>query len=289
MEIFNVPVLFVAIPLDLEAPKNMYAKSRPYLYAFLFILCCFASESTSPNECFAVVKRALIVQDSESDELSEEESKSIKIADRFFSILEKSPRRGTALERVYGHHVEFGTLATFLQGLRDRVTKQPEDGTGWMLLGMFEAHRGQDAEAVDAFLQAEKFRPEDALPSYYLGQSQLLIGQPEKAVEAFERAIDRKPRRPDMLEVFRQLGRVHQRAQRTEEALDVWDRLEKLFPDDARVQEQIAITMVEEGEYKLALPRYEKLATMIKDDYRRVTFKIEAAELKIESNGLAVS
>ena len=254
-----------------------------FLFTWLLIVGLLGFVPQIQQNCFAANFR-ILAQESESDELSEEEAKSIKIADRFFSILEKSPRRGTALERVYGHHVEFGTLDEFLSGLKNRVKDNPEDGTGWMLLGMFEAHRGQDAEAVDAFFKAEKFLTEDALASYYLGQSQLLIGQPEKAVEAFERAIDRKPRRPDMLEIFRQLGRVHQRAQRTEEALKVWDRLEKLFPDDARVQEQIAITMVEEGEYGLALPRYENLATIVRDDYRRVTFLIEVAELKIRLN-----
>jgi len=269
--------------LDPKSGESMLAKSCRCLCAVLLMLGVLGFEADSPRRCFAAC-HPLVVQDSQSEELSEEEAKSIKIAERFFSILEKSPRRGTALERVYGHHVEFGTLDEFLSGLKERVKDNAEDGTAWMLLGMFEAHRGQDAEAVDAFVEAEKFRTEDAMPSYYLGQSQLLIGQPEKAVEAFERAIDRKPRRPDMLEIFRQLGRVHQRAQRTEDALKVWDRLEGLFPDDARVQEQIAITMVEEGEYKLALPRYENLASIVKDDYRRVTFKIEAAELKIRLN-----
>ena len=269
--------------LDPESGEFMLAKSCRCLFT-VFVMLGFAGfEIDSPSYCFAASHPA-VVQDSQSGELSEEEAKSIKIAERFFSILEKSPRRGTALERVYGHHVEFGTLDEFLGGLKERVKDDPEDGAAWMLLGMFEAHRGQDAEAVDAFLEAEKFRTEDAMPSYYLGQSQLLVGQPEKAVQAFERAIDRKPRRPDMLEIFRQLGRVHQRAQRTEDALKVWDRLEGLFPDDARVQEQIAITMVEEGEYELALPRYENLASIVKDDYRRVTFKIEAAELKIRLN-----
>ena len=217
-------------------------------------------------------------------ELSEEEAKSVKIAERFFSILKKSPRRGTALERIYGHHVEFGTLDKLIQTLNDDVVVNPEDGVGWMLLGLFESHRGQDAEAVDAFVNAERLRADDAMPSFYLGQSLLLIGQPDKAVEAYERAIDRAPRRADMLEIFRQLGRVHQRAQRTDAALDVWNRLEAMFPDDARVQEQIALTMVEEGAYAMALPRYEKLTTLVKDDYRRVTFSIEAAELKIRLN-----
>jgi tetratricopeptide (TPR) repeat protein len=215
------------------------------------------------------------------DELSEEEQRQVQIAERFLSVLEKNPRRGTALDRIYGHHVEFGTLDEFMKSLRDRVAADPDDGTGWMLLGMFASHRGEDADTIDAFRQAETLRPDDALASYYLGQSLLLLGQPEEAVAALERALQRNPPRTDLLEIFQQLGRVHQRAQRTEEALRVWERLEALFPDDPRVQEQIAVTLVEEGQYALALPRYERLAQLVRDDYRRTMYRIEAAELKI--------
>ncbi|MDA1049521.1 MAG: DUF1583 domain-containing protein [Planctomycetota bacterium] len=218
------------------------------------------------------------------NELSADEQKQVEIAERFVTVLEKNPRRGTALDRIYGHHVEFGTLDEFMQSLRDRVEQTPNDGTGWMLLGLFEAHRGEDANAIDALKKAEEFLPDDALASYYLGQSLLLLGQPEEAVAAFERAIARNPRRTDLLEIFQQLGRVHQRAQRTEQALAVWQRLEALFPDDPRVQEQIAVTLVEEGEYGLALPRYENLAKLVSDDYRRTMFRIEAAELKIRES-----
>src|SRR5690606_10140644 len=80
------------------------------------------------------------------------------------------------------------------------------------------------------------------------------------------------------------LGRVHQRAQRNEAALDVWQRLEALFPDDPRVLEQIAVITAEEGQPELALERYEKLAEMVEDDYRRTTFRVAAAELKIKTN-----
>ena len=248
------------------------------LWFFVLVL------SLVPNFSTFALAAPPLRQDSELSELDAEEAKQIKIAERFETVLEKRPRRGTALERVYGHHVEFGTLDKFIQGLQDRVKEKPEDGTGWMILGLFESQRGQDADAVDAFAQAEKFLPTDGLPAYYMGQSLILIGQPEKAVEAFERAIERKPRRADLLEIFQQLGRVHQRAQRTEEALEVWNRLEALYPDDVRVQEQIATTLVDEGEYALALPRYERLATLVKDDYRKVTYKIEVAELKIREN-----
>ena len=260
----------------MRSPCHYLPRTSWFAFATFSLLLLTASEFVSPvNAC---------CQENDLQSISEEEAKQIKIAERFALVLEKSPRRGTALERVYGHHVEYGTLDEYLSKLRERVEKTPTDGTGWMILGLFEAHRGQDADAVEAFAQAEKYRTEDGLPAYYMGQSMILIGQPEKAVEAFERAIARKPRRADLLEIFQQLGRVHQRAQRTDAALDVWNRLEALFPDDVRVQEQIALTLVEEGEYALALPRYEKLSTQVKDDYRKVMFRIEAAELKIREN-----
>ncbi|WP_345682688.1 DUF1583 domain-containing protein [Novipirellula caenicola] len=217
------------------------------------------------------------------NELSEEEARQIKTAERFFSILEKNPRRGTALDRVYGHHVEFGSLDEFLDSLRERSQQSADDGAAWMLLGLFEAQRGNDAAAAQAFVQAERLRPTDAMASYYLGQSQLRIGQSEEAIASFERGIERNPPRADVLEIYQQLGRVHQRAQRTDEALNVWQRLEALFPDDPRVLEQIAVTLAEEGQPELALPRYEKLATLVRDDYRRVMFQVAAAELRIKA------
>ena len=73
--------------------------------------------------------------------------------------------------------------------------------------------------------------------------------------------------------------------------MKVWQRLESLFPDDPRVLEQIAVTLAEEGDAVEALSRYERLAKLVKDDYRRTMCLIEVAELKIKSaqkeNGIA--
>jgi tetratricopeptide (TPR) repeat protein len=117
---------------------------------------------------------------------SEEESVQIKTAERFLSVLEKNPRYGTALDRVYGHHVEFGSLDKFLNSLNERAQKQTDNGALWMMLGMFESQRGGDAAAVEALTQAEKLRVQDGLASFYLGQAQLRIGQSEEAIQSFE-------------------------------------------------------------------------------------------------------
>ncbi len=204
-----------------------------------------------------------------------------KVMERFLSVLEKSPRRGTALDRVYGYHVERGTLDALVKRYEDRTKADPKDGPSWLLLGLVESQRGRDAAAVSALREAERVKPGDPLPPYYLGQALVLVGQPDAATEAFERALTRKPIRADLLEIYQSLGRVHQRARRSDKALAVWARLEAAFPDDTRVREQIAAALAEEDQPAQALARYERLAKEVKDEYRKVQMALEAAELKV--------
>lgn len=211
-----------------------------------------------------------------------EEQKLRQTAERFLEVLERNPRRGTALDRVFGYHIEAGTIDAFVEELRQRTAKSPQDGTGWMLLGLIEAQRGREPAAVAAFREAEKRLPGNALAAHYLGQALVLAGQPDEAAAAFERAIERRPARADLLEIFQSLGRLHQRQQQADKALAVWNRLETLFPDDMRVQEQIAVTLIEEGKPELALPRFEALARQVKDEYRVAAFRVEAADIKVK-------
>ncbi len=215
------------------------------------------------------------------DPADAEEKRQEETAKRFVSLLEKTPRKGTALDRAYGYHVERGTLDAFAKTYADRAAADPRDGVAWMILGLIEGQRGRDAASVEALRKAEETRPEDPLPSYYLGQALVLVGQPEEAAAAFEHALERKPARNDLLEVFQALGRVYQRTQKTDEAIAVWKRLEGLFPNDQRVQEQIASALAEEGQNEAALGRYEALAAKATDPFRRVQFGMQAADLKV--------
>ncbi len=217
-----------------------------------------------------------------ASEGSAEEDRDRAIMGRFVTLLEKNPRRGTAVDRIYGYHVERGTLDAFLKTYRERVAKDPNEGAAWLILGIFESQRGQDAKAVAALREAESKRPSDAIPCYYLGQALVLVGQPEAATNAFERALTRKPTRADMLEIYQALGRSYQRTRQNGKALEVWNRLEAQFPNDVRVKEQVADALAEESQSAEALSRYEALAKAVKDKYRQVRFQMEAAELKVK-------
>ena len=153
--------------------------------------------------------RPITAQEPNPDDVKEK-----AIVDRFVVVLEKNPRRGTALDKVYGYHVERGSLDGLVKSYRDKTQslKGAEAGSAWLVIGLLESLRGQDAAAVTAFEQAEKLSPESYLASYYLGQSLVLVGQPDKAAQAFEQSIQRKPAQADLLDIYQALGRVYQRA-----------------------------------------------------------------------------
>src|SRR5262249_20332870 len=144
-------------------------------------------------------KTPAVEEPDEKNKADAEDEKDRLIAERFRRVLEGNPRRGTALDRLYGYHVERGTLDQLVGGYSDRTKKDPKDGVAWMIVGLLESQRGRDAAAVAAFKQAEAALPENAMPSYYLGQSLILVGQPDGAAEAFERSIARKPNRNELL------------------------------------------------------------------------------------------
>ena len=218
-----------------------------------------------------------------ADAIREEDARELAVVERFVAVLEKSPRRGTALDKVYAFHVERGSLDSLIQTYRTKAASVTDTGaaSAWMIVGLLESLRGQDAVALKAFESAERLAPDNSLASYYLGQTLVAVGQTDKAVEAFERAIARQPARADLLEMFQALGRVHQRTARADKALAVWNRLEQQFPNDERVQEQIATTLLEEEAFDAALPRFEKLAHAAKDRSRQLGFRMEAADVRV--------
>ena len=86
----------------------------------------------------------------EPDE-NEDEAKEKAVSERFRKVLEGNPRRGTALDKFYGYHVERGTLDTIIAEYAGRTKKDAKDGASWTVIGLMEAQRGRDGAAVAAF------------------------------------------------------------------------------------------------------------------------------------------
>ncbi|MCS7466641.1 tetratricopeptide repeat protein [Stieleria sp. ICT_E10.1] len=200
-------------------------------------------------------------------------------AEKFLQVLLRRPRPGTALDRVYGFHVQNGTLDEFIASL-DVPDDAQNAGQQRMILGLLQAQRGRQALAAEAFAEAESLLGDDYASSYFLGRSLLAVGQTEKAAAALERAIERKPARNEALPIFTELGRIYSRAGQNEKAIEVWQKLEALFPGDTRVGSQIASTLADEGNVQAALQRFERLAKSARKDDEKIAFAVQAAEMR---------
>ena len=187
------------------------------------------------------------------------------------------------MQRLYGHHVQAGTLDDLLQSLRSKENAPGDEaGRRHVLIGLLLLQRGDDLQAADSFRRAQPLLPDDAMVGYYLGKTLLAAGQLDDAANALERAVACGPKRDDAMKIFTTLGRLYARVGKSDEALSVWVRLEKNFPGDVRVQEEVAKTLAEEGQLESALQRYQQLAAQAsgESDHRAIGYRIMVAELK---------
>ncbi|MBC7818006.1 MAG: tetratricopeptide repeat protein, partial [Planctomycetaceae bacterium] len=223
----------------------------------------------------------------ESDEANAEDAEARKSAERFLMVLERNPRKGTALDKVVEFHVDHESLADLIARLREKAGaadkgKPDEAGRAWLVVGLVEASQGDAESAQTAFERAEELLPKNAVASYLLGQNLMTLNRWPEAAVALERAIQRQPAPTDLLDVFQTLGRVQQRLAPGDKVVEVWTRLEKLVPNDPRVSELIATTLLDDGHWEAALPRFEALAKATKDLYRRSEFELEAVDLRLK-------
>ena len=200
-------------------------------------------------------------------------------AEKYLQVLLRRPRPGVALDRVYGFHVQNDSLDELETELIGDATRE-DAGSRQMVWGLIQLNRGRGSEAVEALTRAETSLPEDAACSFFLGRALLALGQTDEAAAAMERAIDRGPSRSEALPMFTELGRIYSRAGQTEKSLAVWSRLEKLFPGDTKVGGQIARILADEGNRDEALRRYERLAKTARRPDEKITFAIQAAEMR---------
>ena len=90
--------------------------ARPFLL-FAVILIAFGTPSPAQRPGPAASSKP------GTDSVSPEDERERQAMERFLALLEKNPRRGTALDRVYGYHVERGTLDAFVKRYRGPASR----------------------------------------------------------------------------------------------------------------------------------------------------------------------
>ncbi|MCL2745414.1 MAG: tetratricopeptide repeat protein, partial [Planctomycetaceae bacterium] len=222
------------------------------------------------------------------------EQREQQVVERFWTLLEKTPRRGTSLDRVYGYYVDTGRLEELTERCRELTDKTPDNAKAWLLSGLVLSRRNDDAATISALEKAMTLDAADLLAPFYLGETYIAQGRLRDAAETLEKALqralesikmntgDKAVLGKDVLAILQTLGRVYERFGDRQNSTRVWDKLEELFPGDRDILVRIAETLEEESRFDEALKRYQRLAEIAKNDnFARVQYTLAAADIKI--------
>jgi tetratricopeptide (TPR) repeat protein len=230
---------------------------------------------------------------------ADEQQESRQTVERLFVALVRNPRFGASFDRVIRWHNQQGSLAQFQADLvqyeisvRDSnsqpaannpaVLPVPRQCTGdaaILLAGMIALHRADTETAVSLLERASSLRPADPLCAWYLARARVQQGNTAAAAAAWERALQLRPGRNDLLELYREYATALTRNQQPEQGMAVWQRLEAAFPADRRVAQTVAETLSREGRWSEALPRFQKLAETSTDAEQRVQLLLSAVDM----------
>lgn len=151
-----------------------------------------------------------------------------------------------AVEAAAGHAAQAEQILAMAEKLAQRLKTNPEDGTGWAMLGRTYAYLGRSDDALNAFEEGIKRLPKDArlLADYadvYAGTKGggSLAGEPEKLIR---RALALDPNQPKALALS---GTIAFQKKDFSAAARDWERALAALPDDGEFSKQISAALAE--------------------------------------------
>ena len=154
--------------------------------------------------------------------------------------------RPPVAEEAAGHAAENEQMLAVAESLAKKLQASPEDGDRWAMLARTYAYLGRLPDALNAFEEAMKRRPDDArlLADYadvYAGTKGggSLMGEPEKIIQ---RALSLDPNQPKALALA---GTIAFQRKDFAAAARVWERAVSVMPEDSGFKRQIAAALAE--------------------------------------------
>lgn len=201
-------------------------------------------------------------------------------ARRYWKIVQTRPRRGAAFDLWYRHYLDAGKLDELAKTVDEQAQAKPGDLPAQLLLGLVCERRGEDEKALAAFSSASQLAPQDYYPLLLKGTLLARLVRLDDAATALEQAIALDPPRSELLEMYKQLGRLQLKRNRPAAALKSWEQLVEKFPNYRIVLQELAELLTQEGQYDEAIRRWEQVAALSQDDlFRQSQARIELAQL----------
>ncbi len=134
----------------------------------------------------------------------------------------------------------------------------------WFYLGVAYSELGMDKEAIEAYKQAIRIKPDYADAHLFLGFAYSELGMDKEAIEAYKQAIRIKP---DYAEAHFKLGWLsYGKLGMHKEAIEAYKQAIRIKPDDALAHYYLGLSYGKLGMYKEAMEAF-KQAIRIEPDF----------------------
>ncbi len=150
--------------------------------------------------------------------------------------------------------------------------------------GIAYVYSGKYKEAIEAFKQATRIRPDYVDVHNNLGVAYGKSGKYKEAIEAFKQAIRI---RPDFAEAHYNLGIAYEKSGKHREAVKAYKQAIRIKPDFAEAHYNLGIAYEKSGKYREEIEAY-KQAIRIKPDYVDVHYNLGVAYLLLNDRGSAI-
>jgi tetratricopeptide (TPR) repeat protein len=140
----------------------------------------------------------------------------------------------------------------------------------WFVLGITYFHLDKHIEAMDAFKQAIRIKPDYAKAHNNLGVTYRKLGNNAEAMDAYKQAVRIKP---DYAEAHLNLGFTYGDLGKDREAMEAYKQAIRIKPDFVEAHFSLGITFIRVGNHKEAIDAF-KHAIRIKPDFVEALFNL---------------
>jgi len=158
------------------------------------------------------------------------------------------------------------------------------DGDGWYLKGLTCESLGQEAEAIEALVQASQMSPENVACWILLGKLYDKAHQADKAVESFLQVLEVDP---NNLEGNYDISMSYAKLSQWDEALQYSRRAVEIDPHYAKAHNQLGLACYCTENYEEAIEHYQA-AIQIEPDYANAYNNLGYAYQKAEQYDKAI-
>ena len=133
----------------------------------------------------------------------------------------------------------------------------------WFILGYYLSEAGLNKEAIVAYKQAIKIKPDYAKAHYSLGIAYGNLGMYREAIESYKQAIRIKP---DYAEAHYNLGIDYRNLGMYKEAIEAFKQAIRIKPDDADAHGNLGVPYSDLGMYREAIEAFKQTLRIRPDD-----------------------